>query len=146
MTFNDHILLHIVECVRHSSLLWVYSAFCFESHLHVLKQNVLGPKQPEQQMAKKSLGILDYIFETSYSSSSMYVTGSPYGLTFCGKGIRIKIVNPTNNNQMIESKSFKKCIYKRCVYRSIQNTLSTKRNDTAFKLLSGEVIQIQDIV
>ena len=156
MTFNVDILLHIVECVRHSDPLWVYSAFCFESHLHVQKQNVLGPKKPEQQMAKKSLDILDYKFETSrdifysesarqycqrifsYSPLSTYVTGSPYGVTFCGKGIHIQIVNPTNNNnQMIEGESFKKCIYKRCVYRSIQNTLSTKRNDTVFKLLSG---------
>lgn len=163
MTFNVHILLHLVESVRHSGPLWATSAFCFESFLHVLKQYVLGPKKPEQQMAKKALEILDYKFETSRSifhsevarqyckrifsptPLSTFVIRSPYGVSFFGKSSPIRIVNPINN-KVLDGNSFNKCIYKGTVYKSIQNTLSLKRNDTVFQLQSGDVIQIQNII
>ena len=158
-----HILLHIVESVRHSGPLCATSAFCFESDLHVLKQNVLGSKKPEQQMGNKSLDILDYKFKTSrnifhseiarqycqkiFSNSplSTYITRTPYGVTFCGRGTRFQMIHPTNN-EIVIGESFKKCIYKGIVYKSVQNTLSTRRNDTVFKLVSGEIVKIQNIV
>ena len=114
-SFNVHILLHIVESVRSSGPLWVTLVFCFESHLNVLKQYVLGPKKPEQQMASKSLDILHYKFLTSreilhsetarlycqqifsYAPLSTYVTGCRYGVTFCGRSSQMEIKNPTNN-------------------------------------------------
>ncbi|XP_043464001.1 uncharacterized protein LOC122499618 [Leptopilina heterotoma] len=163
MTFNVHLLLHIVECIRRCGPLWATSAFCFESHLHVLKQYALGPKKPEQQMATKSLDILQYKFEVSrtifhseiarlycqriFSSAllSTYVSESTYGVTFCGNSSPVQITNPVTN-EIIAGESFKKCIYKGCVYKSVKNTLSEKRNDTVFKLKSGGVIQVQDIV
>ncbi|XP_051173434.1 uncharacterized protein LOC127289509 [Leptopilina boulardi] len=163
ITFNVHILLHLVESVRRSGPLWVTSAFCFESHLHVLKQYVLGPKKPEQQMATKALEILDYKFQTSteifhsevarqyceqifsVAPLSQFATRTPYGVTFFGRNSRMEIENPVNGEQL-EGYSFNKCIYRGVVYKSINNTLSTKRNDTVFILRSGDVIQIHDII
>lgn len=136
MTFNVHILLHLVQSVHFSGPLWVTLAFCFESHLHVLKQYVLGPNKPEQQMALKSLEILHYKFECtkeifhsevarqycqrtfSYSPLSTYATRRIYEMLFFGRSSRIQIQNLTSN-AVLEGESSNKCIYNGCVYKRI---------------------------
>ena len=139
MTFNVHILLHIVESVNHSSPLWAISAFPFESFLFVLKQYANGPKNAEQQIAKKALTILDYKFVVdksifhsesakqfcksvfSHKLLTTHVAISPYGVIFCGRRDSIEFTNP-ENNEILFGDSFKKCIYKDYVYKSTEYT------------------------
>ena len=163
MTFNVHFLLHIVQSVRYSGPLWANSAFPFESFLFTLKQYVTGTKQPEQQMAKKALNILHYkyvvdssIFHSetaqefcksifSKNMLSTYVAQTLDGIMFSGRSREVKFVNP-ENNETISGESFIKCVYKGSVYKSKKNTLSCTRNDTVVKLISGKVVEIEDIM
>lgn len=60
MTFNVHILLHLVESVRRSGPLWVTSTVAFEKNIFLLKRALNGPKGAAQQIIKKTLQRLSY--------------------------------------------------------------------------------------
>lgn len=50
VTFNIHGLLHLVEDVRHFGPVDSFSAFCFESHLKVLKSLIRKSDRPLEQL------------------------------------------------------------------------------------------------
>lgn len=63
MTFNVHVLLHLVESVRRSGPLWATSAVAYERNIFLLKRVLNGPKGATQQITKKTLQRLSYKHE-----------------------------------------------------------------------------------
>ncbi|CAG9773385.1 unnamed protein product [Ceutorhynchus assimilis] len=55
MTFNVHLLTHLVECVTYCGPLWAMSTFPFESNILNLKNFVTGPTGVKWQIVYKSL-------------------------------------------------------------------------------------------
>lgn len=157
MRYNVHSLLHAVQSVRQSGPLWATSTFPFEGNIFVLKQLVNGPKGVEQQIAKKSLQVLQYkvglsndsstvdattiycenLFSRKRSTQSAFVEN---GVTFFGRGIS-STVDATNRI------AFDKCIYKGHAYHLTLNYSRCKKwNDSVVKLKSGKIAQIHQIL
>lgn len=53
MTYNVHLVSHIVDCSRDYGPLWTFSLFVFEDVNGVLKKYVKGPKEPIIQIANR---------------------------------------------------------------------------------------------
>lgn len=154
MTFNVHIVQHLIESVRKSGPLWVSSTFPFENNIYTLKNRINGPKSIEQQMTKKSLIALKYrlrqvknnisedarqfcsrIFSSTKSIQNAVEAGS---VTFFGP-------DATNIFESNVNKKFERCIYENCVYSSVQYTRSKKWNDSVVYLKNGNFAQIEEI-
>lgn len=53
MTYNIHLVTHIVDCSRDYGPLWAFSLFVFEDVNGVVKKYVKGPKEPIIQIANR---------------------------------------------------------------------------------------------
>lgn len=53
MTYNVHLLLHLVDCAKDYGPLWAFSLFIFEDINGLLKKHVKGPKEPIIQIANR---------------------------------------------------------------------------------------------
>lgn len=152
MTFNVHILSHLVMSVRYSGPLWATSAFPFESNIYNLKEMINGPKNVEQQMAKKSLIRLQYYIkpktnnlkEESVSFCKRLFITKPVTESAL-KIENILLLGPSLKNKFQEEKEFHRCIVDKSVYSSTTYLRTKKFNDTVIELKNGNIIQITKI-
>lgn len=152
MTFNVHILLHLVRSVRMTGPLWATSAFPFERNIFSLKNLVNGTKSIEHQIATKSLNKIAYqvaplnphlannvveycknIFSTKTHTKS--------SVTF----ENITFFSPSSKNKFQIEQEFERCIHDHTIFCSTKYLKSKKFNDTVVLLRNKKIVQITRI-
>ncbi|XP_036151203.1 uncharacterized protein LOC118648847 [Monomorium pharaonis] len=154
MTFNVHILLHVVQSVRQTGPLWNNSTFPFEGNIFQLKQLINGPNKIDQQIARKHLQQLHFkTGNVNYSSNIIknYCTDifrhknlSTY--FYCGEDVVFTGASYSKKIDGQYCRVFKKCIYNGKVFHSIKYTKVKRTNDTMIQLKSGHFGRIIDII
>ena len=157
MTFNVHVLLHVVKSIRKTGPLWVNSAFLPESNIYTLKKFVNGPKRTDRQMCRKSLQLLS--FKTGNTED---IGASKDVAVYCMKLFTPKrlttFFEKTDENVTYFGRSFltkvdgigkclsyKKCAFQGTIHHSIHYKRASKTDDTVVQLKSkqfGPIIKI----
>jgi len=72
MTFNVHLVSHLLDSVKNTGPLWATSAFCFESNMGKYKDYVTGPTGVKVQIVSKALkyDLLDNVLNNGKSSQT----------------------------------------------------------------------------
>ncbi|XP_051157257.1 uncharacterized protein LOC127279133 [Leptopilina boulardi] len=153
MTFNVHIVLHIVQSVKKSGPLWATSAFPFENNIYNLKQMINGPKSVEQQIANKSLVQLRYqltprnpylLDKVSEYCQNLFTTKTcTLSSTKIGD---ITLFGPSLRNKFQVEQEYERCVIENCVYSSLEYLRSKKFDDTVFVAKNNKIFQITKIV
>ena len=166
MTYNMHILLHMVRSSQKCGPIKSTSAFPFENGILTCKHLVKGSKNVASEMAAKWLRKCS--LNESISNFSMSETCTSYcenliarkNLTseqtrraenntvlIIGKG-KIKdkvtrIMRLTLCDETLTPLVYDRCIYMQSRFYSAEYTRADKRNDTVVLLHSGEVVEIR---
>lgn len=134
MTFNIHVLLHLVENVRRSGPLWATSAVAFERNIFLLKRALNGPKGAAQQITKKSLQQLSYKHEPRPFSVPNVVNKFCESVFYTKRfTVSAKIVNNVTffgerkvaADNVLGNKFFYRCSFRNQIYSSV-NILARK--------------------
>lgn len=87
MVYNVHLLLHVVDCVRHFGPLWGFSLFPYENMNGFLKDCIKGPKEPLLQINNKYL-IYNKVHNGSFSSGCIRKSVNELCAKMLSSGIR----------------------------------------------------------
>ncbi|XP_055586117.1 uncharacterized protein LOC129738837 [Uranotaenia lowii] len=90
MTYNVHLLTHLVQSARDYGPLWAFSLFPFENINGVLKKFVKGPNEPLIQITNRC--IMAHLQNTSFAQFS-----NPSVRDFCSK----KVTNKSSRNELM---------------------------------------------
>lgn len=155
MTFNIHILLHIVESVKQSGPLWATSCFPFESANYLIKQQVNGPNGLYQQISKKLLQLRTFQGELTSNSTG----SSEKAYSFCKEILQYRKVKHAHENngsnaifigfeaslmdpELPNVRYFNRCIYSGAIYHSKLYTRPKKTNDTVVLMKNKKIVEI----
>lgn len=125
MTFNVHILPHLVRSVRMTGPLWTTSAFPFEHNIFSLKTLVNKTKSIEHQMASKAINRIAYQVAPLNPSLSKDVTEYCKNLftikSFTKSLVKLKNISffglsPKNKFQTLHE--FDRCIHENRIFCS----------------------------
>lgn len=153
MTFNVHVLLHLVENVRRTGPLWATSAVAYERNIYLLKRTLNGSKGAAQQMTKKTLQRLSYKYEprpfSVHDAINNFCESVFYTKRFT---TNVKTINNVTffgerkvADEALEKQFFYRCFYRNQIYSSVKYTRTKKFDDTIILLKTGEIAQIKDI-
>lgn len=165
MTFNMHILLHMVQSVRKCGPIWSNSTFPFENGIFICKSIFNGTRNIASELSKKWLrkcSINQCISQFSMSEAcTTYCNNilSPTVLTveqtktvengnvlLIGhaklKDNVVNIIRIILNDENVTPEVFDRCIYMDTRLYSVEYKRSEKRNDSIVLLHSGEIVQI----
>lgn len=92
MTYNVHLLSHLVDCAKDYGPLWTFSLFVFEDINGVLKKHIKGPNEPLIQIANR------YIL-SHYSHYAPSYSLQPKVSDYCQRVKKNRYRNPIINNQ-----------------------------------------------
>lgn len=92
MTYNVHLLSHLVDCAKDYGPLWTFSLFVFEDINGVLKKHIKGPNEPLIQIANR------YIL-SHYSHYAPSYSLQPKVSDYCQRVKENRYRNPIINNQ-----------------------------------------------
>ncbi|XP_071653015.1 uncharacterized protein [Temnothorax longispinosus] len=161
MTFNVHVITHVVQSVIKCGPLWGNSTFQFENGIYICKQQLNGPKGVYQQMSKKLLRLS--IFQSTCEGNTFHSKGAlQFSQNLFSHRRLTKYVNSNLNDVVfigegefctdprdcsilrddITVKVYNRCIFRGSVYHSVTYTRPKKTNDTIILLKNDTVLQI----
>lgn len=152
MTFNVHVLLHLVESVRKNGPLWATSAFPFESGIGHLKNRITGPNGVMQQIVNRTLQInqvknnfigVEEKNTWSYCKNLFQYRriSSNYERSVEGA---ILISNSVEQNSIYNK--YNRIIYKETVFHSTSYSRPKKTDNTVVQLENSEIVRISHFV
>ncbi|XP_051175620.1 uncharacterized protein LOC127290858 [Leptopilina boulardi] len=151
MTFNVHILLHLVQSVRMSGPLWATSAFPYENGIFYLKRQVTGPKGIYDQIVRRMLQRNSFKLlwkQTTQSESAAKFCKFLFDNKQCIQSVQrisvdtdVILLGPSSSN-----KFYARCVYRGTIYCGSEYTRAKKTNDTIAQLKNNSIVQITKFI
>ncbi|XP_074115442.1 uncharacterized protein LOC141538064 [Cotesia typhae] len=161
MTYNVHLLLHIVKSVKNLGPLWCHNTFIFENENHFLLKLQKSPNHITIQIARR------YLFQKALSPLKNKINISQNFLQFCEKNLTGRLKNTfdvdgcilvgngkkynlnDNERKIIhrfdKCKSFNRFIYNSKRYTSKNYRSCEKIDDSVILLKNGKIGIIQNV-